>query len=96
MSDPFVLTFNWTVEDVLLAAKERDISITEEQASQLLEENAEHLAQIEGAAVSDALGDCIGESFEPDGEAMSQDEVDELNKRLSSENEAWRRSRNNV
>ena len=63
MEKPYVLTFTWTVEDVLSAAKSSGIVITDEQASTLLEENADELAEVEGAAVSDALADIIGETF---------------------------------
>ncbi len=64
METPYVLTFTWTVADVMNAAKSSGIVITDEQASTLLEKHADELAEVEGAAVTAALVDIIGETFD--------------------------------
>jgi hypothetical protein len=62
---PFALTLEWTAEDVLTEAEKLGMSITKEEASQLLEENADELAEIEGEAVREALSNLIlEEDFE--------------------------------
>lgn len=83
MVQPGPLTFEWTAKDVIMAAEILEISVTEEQAIQLFKEHADELAEIEGAAVRQALVDIIGETFPPDkDDIMSREEVRQLNERL--------------
>jgi hypothetical protein len=62
---PFILRLEWTTEDVRDVAHHHGVKLTDLQASKLLEENANHLAEIEGAAVRAALDELLSEEAYP-------------------------------